>query len=65
MCQKIKLTRQQIEQIAVYMALSKNVQHVTIEQASDSGIGHNHYVTFHNSRWQDDCIVDITDVSTW
>ena len=62
---KIKLTRQQIEQIAVYVALAKNVEHVTIEQNSASGIGANHYVTFHNSQWPEDCIVDITDVSTW
>lgn len=62
---KIKLTRHQIEQIAVYMALAKNIEYVTIDQNNESGIGANHYATFHNCAWQEDATIDITDVSTW
>lgn len=62
---KIKLTRHQIEQIAVYMALAKNIEYVTIEETHQSGIGSSHWATFHNSAWQEDCSIDITDVSTW
>ena len=62
---KIKLTRQQIEQISVYMALAKNVEYVTIDQSSESGIGFSHWATFHNRNWHEDCTIDITDVSTW
>jgi hypothetical protein len=62
---KIELSRRQIEQIAIYVALNQNVQSVTIEQTSDSGIGLNHHAIFHSDSWHKDFSVDITDVSNW
>jgi hypothetical protein len=45
--------------------LNQNVQSVTIEQTSDSGIGLNHHAIFHSDSWHKDFSVDITDVSNW
>lgn len=65
MYQKIDLTRHQIEQMAVYMALNRNIQSVTIEQTNESGIGRSHFAVYHSDHWPQDCTMDITDVSTW
>lgn len=62
---KIELSRRQIEQMAIYVALNHNVKSVTIEQTSDSGIGLNHHAVFHRDSWREDFSLDITDVSTW
>jgi len=60
--QKVTLTRHQIERLAVYLALTKNVKSVTIEETNESGIGANHYAVYHG---HDDRDEDITDVGTW
>lgn len=61
----ITLTRKQIEQIAVVLALKDSITSVTIEEGSKSGIGYNHEAVYHDERIERDFRVDITDVSVW
>ena len=61
----ITLTRKQIEQIAVVLALKDSITSVTIEEGSKSGIGYNHEAVYHDERLERDFRADITDVSVW
>ena len=61
----ITLTRKQIEQIAVVLALKDSITSVTIEEGSKSGIGYNHEAVYHDEQIERDFRVDITDVSVW
>jgi hypothetical protein len=63
--QKITLTRRQIERMAVFLGLQENINSVTIEQTSDSGIGATHWAVYHTNKLQRDWQEEITDVSTW
>jgi hypothetical protein len=44
------------------MALNKNIDCVTIEETSESGIGLHHWAVYHG---HDDLQEDITDVGAW
>ena len=59
---KVTLSRNQIERLAVYLALTKNIESVTIEETNESGIGASHYAVYHG---HDDLQEDITDVGNW
>lgn len=61
----ITLTRKQIEQIAVVLALKDSINSVTIEEGSKSGIGYSHEAVYHDERIERDFRADITDVSNW
>ena len=63
--QKFELTRHQIEQIAIYMALNKNLESVTLKQSSESGIGPHHHAVFYNRTDSCEVSIDITDVGNW
>jgi hypothetical protein len=41
--QKVTLTKRQIERMALVLALTDNVESVTIEQTNESGIGATHW----------------------
>jgi hypothetical protein len=59
---KVTLSRHQIERLAVFMALQRNVESVTIEETHESGIGTSHAAIYHG---HDDLVDDITDVGNW
>ena len=59
---KVTLSRNQIERLAVFMALNKNIDCVTIEETNESGIGASHHAVYHG---HDDLQEDITDVGNW
>lgn len=61
----ITLTRKQLEQIAVVLALKDSIRSVTISESSKSGIGLNHEAVYHDDRVERDFRADITDVSNW
>lgn len=63
MSQQIVISRKQIEQIAVYLALNSNIKAVTIKQDHSSGIGAGLWVVYQTdlTEWQE----EITDVSEW
>jgi hypothetical protein len=63
--QKVRLTRRQIERMAVFLALTKNVESVTIEEEHESGIGASHWAVYHTNRPERDWEEEITDVSNW
>lgn len=63
MHQKITLSRRQIEQIAVYLALNSKILYVKLEQDSSSGIGSSHWVEYHTE--DTEVREEITDVSNW
>ena len=65
MSQKVNLTRDQIERMAMYVKLNKNVNSVTILQHSASGIGLEHRVIYHQDQARHDIVDDLTDVSNW
>ncbi len=60
---KVTLTRRQIERLAVFLALQKNVESVTIEETNESGIGPCHDAIYHHT--DGDFQEDISDVSNW
>ena len=62
---KVTLTAGQIQRLAVFLALQKNVDRVTIEETHESGIGPSHWAVYHTSRLERDWQEDITDVSNW
>lgn len=62
---KITLTRHQIERLAVFLALDKNVERVTIEETKETGIGACHWAVYHTNRVERDFQENITDVSAW
>jgi hypothetical protein len=49
----------------VFLALTKNIERVTIEETSDSGIGASHHAVYHTSKIERDFQEDITDVGAW
>jgi hypothetical protein len=49
----------------VFLALTKNIERVTIEETSDSGIGASHHAVYHTSKIERDFQEDITDVGNW
>jgi hypothetical protein len=61
----ITLTRDQIERVAVMLALQENIKSVTIEETYESGIGPAHRATFHTNQLEREFQDDITDVSNW
>ena len=61
----ITLTRKQLEQIAVVLALYNNIRSVTIYEGSKYGIGLSHEAVYHDERMERDFRADITDVSNW
>lgn len=61
----ITLTRKQIEQLAVVLALKDSITGVTIEEGSRSGIGLSHEAVYHDQRIERDFCADITDVEIW
>jgi hypothetical protein len=58
----VTLSRRQIERLAVFLALIKNVESVTIQETHESGIGASHWAVYHG---HDDLAEDITDVGNW
>lgn len=65
MHKKVTLTRQQIERLAVFLALQQNVERVTIEETNESGIGASHWATYHTDKIERDFNENITDVEVW
>jgi hypothetical protein len=63
--QKVTLTRRQIERMAVLLALTDNIESVTIEETHQSGIGAEHFAVYHTARTEREWQEEITDVSTW
>ena len=61
----ITLTRKQLEQIAVVLALKYSIRSVSIHEGSKSGIGYSHEAVYHDERMEFDFRADITDVSNW
>lgn len=62
---KVTLSRNQIERLAVYLALTKNIESVTIEETNKSGIGASHHAVYHTSQIEREFSEDITDVGNW
>jgi hypothetical protein len=60
---KVTLSRRQIERLAIFLSLQKNVESVTIEETNDTGIGPCHDAIYHHS--DGNLQEDITDVSNW
>jgi hypothetical protein len=60
---KVTLSRHQIKRLAVFLALQKNVESVTIEETNETGIGPSHSVIYHHG--DGDFQEEITDVSNW
>jgi hypothetical protein len=58
----VTLSRRQIERLAVFLALTENVESVTIQETHESGIGASHWAVYHG---HDDLQEDITDVGNW
>lgn len=63
--QKVTLTRRQIERLAMFLSLNKNVEAVTIEESHESGIGSTHWAIYHCDKVERDFTEEITDVSVW
>ena len=62
---KVTLSRNQIERLAVFLTLTKNIESVTIEETNVSGIGAGHHVVYHTTQVGRDFQEDITDVGNW
>ena len=62
---KVRLTRRQIERLAVFLALQKSVESVTIEETNETGIGASHWAVYHTDKLERDFQEEITDVSVW
>ena len=62
---KVTLTRNQIERLAVFLALQENVERVTIEETNETGIGASHWAVYHTDKIERDFQENITDVSVW
>lgn len=65
MYKKVTLTRLQVEKLAVFLQLQENVESVTIEETSESGIGVSHWAVYHQADPLQDVQEEITDVSNW
>jgi hypothetical protein len=59
---KVTLSKNQIERLAVFLALQENIQCVTIEETNELGIGLSHTAIYHG---HNDLVDDITDVGNW
>lgn len=62
---EITLTRRQIERLAVFLALQKNVERVTIQETNETGIGPSHWAVYRTDKIERDFEEEITDVGTW
>lgn len=62
---KVTLTRRQIERLAVFLALQRNVESVTIEETNETGIGASHWAVYHTDKIERNFQEEITDVSNW
>ena len=62
---KITLSRRQIERLAVFLALTENVESVTIQETHKSGIGASHWAVYHSTKSERDWQEEITDVGNW
>jgi hypothetical protein len=62
---KVTLTRRQIERLAIFLSLQKNVESVTIEETNESGIGPAHTAIYHHQDDKWNLSEDITDVGNW
>lgn len=62
---KVRLTRWQIERLAVFLTLQQSVESVTIEETNESGIGASHWAVYHTKKLERDFQEEITDVSVW
>ena len=62
---KVTLTRRQIERLAVFLSLQSSIEHVTIEETNESGIGASHHAVYHTSQLEREFGEDITDVGNW
>lgn len=65
MSQRMTLTRQQIEQVAIWLALSQNIKTVQFVLQSKSGIGPDVTAYFYDDKNVPKHEMDITDVSIW
>jgi hypothetical protein len=63
--QKVTLSRRQIERLAVFLSLQSRIEHVTIEETNESGIGANHSAVYHTAQIEREFGEDITDVGNW
>jgi hypothetical protein len=63
--QKVTLTKRQIERMALVLALTDNIESVTIEETHESGIGATHWAVYHTAQSEREWQEEITDVSTW
>ncbi len=62
---KVTLSRRQIERLAVFLALTENVESVTIQETHESGIGASHRAVYHSTKSERDWEEEITDVENW
>lgn len=62
---KVTLTRRQIERLAIFLSLQKNIKSVTIEETNESGIGPCHDAIYHHQEAEWSFQEDISDVSNW
>jgi len=61
----VTLSRQQIERLAVFLALTENIESVTIQETNESGIGASHWAVYHSTKSERDWQEEITDVGNW
>jgi hypothetical protein len=47
------------------LALTNNIESVTIEETHESGIGSTHWAVYHTAQSEREWQEEITDVSTW
>lgn len=59
------LSRQQMEQILIYMRLHEDVDTVVILEKPESGIGPTMFARFYRSGTQSYHEIDITDTENW
>lgn len=61
----VTLSRHQIERLAIFLTLNTNVNSVTVQETSVSGIGAHHWAVYHTDQIEREFQDDITDVGTW
>ena len=61
----VTLSRHQIERLAVFLALTENIESVTIQETNESGIGASHWAVYHTAKSERDWQEEITDVGNW
>ena len=62
---KVTLSANQIQKLAVFLALNDNIERVTIEETNESGIGAGHHAVYHTTKIEREFQEDITDVGSW